>query len=106
MRRNSLSLHDWSPPPGSLAREILGLDSGAAVSSNPGQHYAKARNILDGLKEMTDRFSDFGSAKEWSSSSSYSVSDKKGDYKYQGRKKKRKYYSNKRQFSEEAKYCC
>ena len=42
------------------------------------------------MKEMTDRYSDFGSAKEWSSSSSSSGSDNKGDFKTPGRKKKRK----------------
>ena len=54
VRRNSLSLR--SPPAGSLAAEIL--TTGTATSD---QHYAQANRILSSLKEMSERYSDFGS---------------------------------------------
>ena len=60
VRRNSLSLR--SPPAGSLAAEIL--TTGTATSD---QHYAQANRILSSLKEMSERYSDFGSC--YSSSS-------------------------------------
>ena len=75
VRRNSLSLR--SPPLGSLAREILGT-----ANYNQGHRYEKAKSIISGLKEMTERFSDFASAKEFSSSGSEG-----GGYSTQGRKK-------------------
>ena len=60
VRRNSLSLR--SPPAGSLAAEIL--TTGTATSD---QHYAQANRIQSSLKEMSERYSDFGSC--YSSSS-------------------------------------
>ena len=49
VRRHSLSLR--SPPAGSVAEEILGT-----ATANQVHHYAKARTILSGLKEMSERF--------------------------------------------------
>ena len=60
IRRNSLSLR--SPPPGSLADEILNMHT-----ANTDQHYAHAKSILSNLKEMSERYSDLGSC--YSSSS-------------------------------------
>ena len=57
---NSLSLR--SPPAGSLADEILNIDG-----AKSDQHYAHAKSILSNLKEMSERYSDFGSC--YSSSS-------------------------------------
>ena len=51
-----------SPPPGSLAADIL--NAGQVTSD---QHYAQAKSILSNLKEMSERYSDFGSG--YSSSS-------------------------------------
>jgi hypothetical protein len=76
VRRNSLSLR--SPPAGSLADEILNQDT--AISD---QYYANAKNILSNLKEMSERYSDFGSCH--SSSSEASADD---GFKTLGRKKK------------------
>lgn len=83
VRRNSVSLR--SPPAGSIADEIL-----STADTNPAQHYAKAKNILSGLKEMTDRFTaDFASCNS-SSSGADSEDDQKG-FKSQGRKKGKKH---------------
>ena len=76
VRRHSLSLR--SPPAGSLAGDILG-------TTDPAQHYTKARNILSNLKEMTERFSDFGSCHSDSSSGE----DDTGGYTKQGRNKRK-----------------
>ena len=76
VRRNSLSLR--SPPPGSLAADIL--STGTATSD---QHYAQAKSILSNLKELSERYSDFGSCH--SSSSEGAVDD---EFKTIGRKKK------------------
>ena len=75
IRRNSLSLR--SPPAGSLAAEIL--STGTATSD---QHYAQAESILSDLKNMSERYTDFGSC--------YSSSDGADDdgFKAPGRKKK------------------
>jgi hypothetical protein len=77
IRRNSLSLR--SPPAGSLAAEIL--STGTATSD---QHYAQAESILSDLKNMSERYTDFGSC--------YSSSDGADDdgFKAPGRKKKAK----------------
>ena len=74
---NSLSLR--SPPAGSLADEILNMDT---ASSD--HHYAQAKSILSNLKDMSERYSDFGSC--------YSSSDGADDdgFKAPGRKKKSK----------------
>ena len=68
-----------SPPAGSLAAEILNTGTGSSD-----QHYAQARSILSNLKEMSERYSDFGSC--------YSSSDGADDegFKAGGRKKKGK----------------
>ena len=78
VRRNSLSL--CSPPPGSLAADILG--TGTASSD---QHYVQAKNILSNLREMSERYSDFGSCYSSSSGGEAAVGD---DFKTAGRKKK------------------
>ena len=78
VRRHSLSLR--SPPAGSVAHEILDT-----VTPKPAHHYAKAKNILSGLKEMTEKFSDFASCQ---SDSSQSELDDQSGYKTQGRNKK------------------
>ena len=78
VRRHSQSLR--SPPAGSVAQEILDT-----VTPTPANHYAKAKNILSGLKEMTEKFSDFGSCQ--SDSSQSELEDQSG-YKTQGRNKK------------------
>ena len=72
VRRNSLSLR--SPPPGSLADEILSTDN-----------YARAKSILTNLKEMADKYSDFASC-----DSSLGESEKEVDdgFKVQSKKKK------------------
>ena len=51
-----------SPPAGSLADEILNHDT-----ANSDQHYAQAKSILSNLKEMSERYSDFGSCHSSSS---------------------------------------
>ena len=77
LRRHSLSLR--SPPAGSLAGDILG-------TTDPAQHYyTKTKNILSNLKEMTERFSDFGSCQ----SDSSSAEDDTGGYTKQGKKKRK-----------------
>jgi hypothetical protein len=78
VRRNSLSLR--SPPPGSLADEILNHDT-----ANSDQHYAQAKSILTNLKEMSERYSDFGSC--YSSSSGDEAAD---GFKTYSKKKKGK----------------
>ena len=62
-----------------MADEILNMDT--ATSD---QHYAQAKNILSNLKNMSERYSDFGSC--------YSSSDGADDdgFKAPGRKKKSK----------------
>ena len=76
IRRNSLSLR--SPPPGSLAADILNTGAGAVTSD---QHYAQAKSILSNLRLMSERYSDFGSCH----SSSSEVDE---DFKTVDRKKK------------------
>ena len=78
VRRNSLSLR--SPPPGSIADEILNEDT-----ANSDQHYAHAKTILSNLKEMSERYSDFASC--YSSSSGDEAVD---GFKTHGRRKKGK----------------
>ena len=77
VRRNSPSLR--SPLEGSLAAEML--STGTASSDH---YYLQARSILSNLKEMSERYSDFGSG--------YSSSDGAHDdgFKAPGRKKKSK----------------
>ena len=68
VRRNSISLR--SPPACSLAGELLN-----AANSTPAQHYEKAKNIISGLKQMTEQFTDFASAQESLASSSGSENE-------------------------------
>ena len=76
VRRNSLSLR--SPPPGSLADEIL------STGVN-GDTYAKAKSILTNLKEMADKYSDFASCDSSLGESEIEVDD---GFKMQIKKKK------------------
>ena len=95
VRRNSPSLR--SPPEGSSAAEML---STGTTSSD--HYYLQARSILSNLKEMSERYSDFGSG--------YSSSDGAHDdgFKDPVRKKKNQetqtdYYPRQRILSEESK---
>ena len=83
MRRNSLSLRERTPPPGSLADEILTTPytTEAEVS-----HYIKAKSILTNLKEMSERLSDFASCESDISLSDDQDSD--SSFKTQVRRKK------------------
>ena len=81
VRRNSISLR--VPPLGSIADDIL------EAEHNPGNHYLKARTILSDLKELSERFSDFGSCKEDTSVDGNSSSDD-GVFKTQRRHQRRK----------------
>ena len=64
VRRHSRSLR--SPPPGSLAADIL------QASSSVTPHFDKAKSLLVNLKEMTNRLSEFESCRSSGSSSSSS----------------------------------
>ena len=82
VRRNSLSLR--TPPPRSLAEDILN-------SEDSSQNYTKVRSMLDNLKEMADRFSDFASCESLSEDyDSGGPSHSDVGFQIQGRKKKGK----------------
>ena len=78
VRRNSLSLR--SPPPGSLADEIL--------STGEIHTYNKANRILSNLKEMTERYSDFASADSASFSDDSDGGENQDGFKTQNKRKK------------------
>ena len=82
VRRNSLSLR--SPPPGSLAAEILS-------TGKENEHFTKAKSIIDNLMEIADRYSDFVSCKS-SDDTDSGTSDKnlEDGFQIQGRKKKKR----------------
>ena len=87
-RRHSLSLR--SPPPGSLADELL---------NNPGTSLKKTRNLLADIRDMTEKLSDFGScmsslSSEENDSSSYPLPDGDGGWAKIGKKKKKRKYSS------------
>ena len=82
VRRNSLSLR--SPPPGSLASDILS-------TGTENRHYTEAKTILTNLKEMADRFSDFASCQSFSDDTDSSSEKKSVDgFQLQNRKKRNK----------------
>ena len=85
VRRNSLSLRERTPPPGSLADEILTTPY-CTEASGEFSHYAKARTILSNLKEMTERYSDFASCESEMSLSDDQDSD--NSFRTQDRRKK------------------
>ena len=51
VRRHSVSLSNRTPPPGSLAADLM----------QPGQAFSRTQLIVDDLKDLTDRLSDFNS---------------------------------------------
>ena len=77
-RRNSLSLR--TPPTGSLGDELLKADS---------QHITKFKSIVSNIKDMAEKFSDFGTCESLSDETD---TDRQTNEKFQlqGRKKKRK----------------
>ena len=81
VRRNSLSLR--SPPPGSLASEIL--STGLSSEIHP---YNKAKGILSNLKAMTERYSDFASADSASFSDDSDGGKDQDGFKTQNKRKK------------------
>ena len=62
VRRHSISLMDRIPPTGSLADELLGIQSARSG-------LLKTKSMLNDLKDMTDKLSDFGSCMSFSDSS-------------------------------------
>ena len=83
--KESLSLRERTPPPGSLADEILTTPY-CTEASGEFSHYAVARTILSNLKEMTKRYSDFASCESEMSLSDDQDSD--NSFRTQDRRKK------------------
>ena len=81
VRRNSLSLR--SPPPGSLAADILNTGS-------ENEHYSKARSIISNIKEISERFSDFASCESFSEDTDNTEKIVEDGFQTQSRKKKNK----------------
>ena len=87
LRRHSLSLVNRTPPKESLAAEILG-------TLTPRPDLLRAKAILNEVKDMTDRLSDFGSCVSESSGTcsddSGDESDIKGGFQTMNEKKRNK----------------
>ena len=81
VRRNSLSLR--SPPPGSLAADILNTGS-------ENEHYSKARSIISNIKDITERFSDFVTCESFSEDTDNPEKIVEDGFQTRSRKKKNK----------------
>ena len=79
-RRNSLSLCNRTPPPGSMADELLN-------SEKEGHHLTKVKSMLSDIKDMAERFSDFASCESLSDGNE---TDKYDGFQLHGRKKRKK----------------
>ena len=85
VRRNSLSLR--SPPPGSIASEILA----ASQSHDNVPLRERSKHLLASIKDLNEQLSDFGSARESLTSSSDEQSTVEDPGSFQNVRKKRKH---------------